>query len=241
MSGSNEYESKFDEIKNFLRHAEKKARTSRWISAAGWSLVTALFIGYALWVPAIAKEVLSDTNGPRILTVFAKNYVPTSDEIVAKAKKEIPRVIDWGFDTAESYIPVLEEKVFSEFDHNADITLEAIERLVKEHVTRAAEQDLPKIKSIVNEIKDGDAAEQFSAYISDRFMEHVSEHVEKMDQSLDQVQARLEDFKHPKSRYAEKELSEKRLLLSLLRLAQEPAVKETARKALGQGDQSSAK
>lgn len=223
----NPNDAKLQEFETLLANIEKRARFQRGMNFALWGVVVGMFAFYSFYLPGIAKEVLSNESGPRVLTQVARSVAPSPQKVVAKIQESIPALVQRSLDAAESYLPDLEADVLAKFDQNTDRLFQQLGETVRPMVRKAIEQDLSKIRALLEKATKDETHEALTKFICDRFAEHLAQTVQRFESTLDGVHQQIARYEADDKTLSKKELAEKQLLASLVRLGQEPAVRES--------------
>ena len=220
---------KLHDLEATLAQIESRARFHRGMNLALWGAAVALFGFYGFYASGLAKEVLSNEMGPRVLTQVARGIAPRPERVVAAIQAEIPTIVKRGLDTAESCLANLEAGLLAKLDRNADSVFSMLGERIRPIVAQAIQEDLPRIRALMERAKSEEGSAAVVAYVGERTRAHLAQAVRELDGVLAKVHARLAEFHADEGTFTKRHLAERQLLLSLLRLAEEPAVQEAIR------------
>lgn len=220
------FKDKMDDLNSFVTTLEKKVKRGTIINIVIYGIIIILFLVYAIIIPAEMKKITSVEDGPKTLVSLLESNLPDDHEILARAKAEIPGLISTGVDQLMDLIPNGETILLDTVSDMTDqLSKYVYDELTTELVTFLEEQ-IRLIKKEYPELSSPNAKKQFNEICRIHLRDTLEEMVKNGHLKIKSYQAELEKYKLPDNQLTAKELAEKRVLLSFIRLADDEDYRE---------------
>lgn len=214
----NRVKEKFNDLNSYVEELEAKVKKGTIVNCIIYGAIVILFLIYAVVIPREVDRYTSPEEGPETLVSLIEGSIPDDKDLLDQAKSEIPTLVQDGLDQIWNMVPTGEAMLFDGMNGMADKMVDSIKKEAAPDLTAFLVGQVALIKEKHPELTSDDAKEMFNETARIHLRETLDEMVKNGHMEILNYKLQLHKYRKPDSQMTAKELAEKRVLLSFIRL-----------------------
>ena len=209
---------KFDDLNSYVQELEDKVKKGTKVNVAIYSILSLLFLVYAIYIPREVNRYTSPEEGPETLISLIESSLPEDEELLGQAKSEIPGMVEDGLDQIWNMIPTGEAMLIDGMNGMAEQLVEVIKKDVGPDLTQFLVEQVVLLKEKHPDLTKADAKNLFNEAARIHLCETLTKMVKEGKWEIMSYKVQLQKYRKPDNKMTAKEYAEKRVLLSFIRL-----------------------
>ena len=209
---------KFNDLNSYVEELESKVKKGTKINIAIYSILSILFLVYAIYIPREVNRYTSPEEGPETLVSLIESSIPSDEELLAQAKSEIPIIVEDGLEHVWGMIPTGEAMLLDGMNGMAEQLVDVVKKDVGPDLTDFLVGQVALLKEKHPDLTKANAKELFNEAARIHLRETLTEMVKKGKLEVLNYKVQLQKYRKPDNKMTSKEYAEKRVLLSFIRL-----------------------